>query len=68
MKAQCWPQVLLLRMTDVSQEAPAAPLARAEMAELTVVIVSVTNVARTILLIASRSRQDANKREVFIGD
>lgn len=40
---QCWPQVLLLRVTDVSQEALYAPLERAGRAGLGIFIVSITN-------------------------
>lgn len=45
MTSQSWPQVLLLKMTDVSQEALSAPLERPGMADFRVFIVSVTNVA-----------------------
>lgn len=69
MTAQSWPQVLLLKMTDVSREALYAPLERAGMAELTIFIVSVTTFYtvsdRTILLIAGMSLQDTIKRKLI---
>lgn len=43
--SQSWPQVLLLKMTDVSQEALSAPLERPGMADFRISIVLVTNVA-----------------------